>query len=109
MDMLYARYSSPMDLMRTYIHQRRFGDFIKGFIQAENDRKKAEAERDEELKEWIAYVHSGTEKSFNDWRADLRSYAEAKIGNKTGRKAGRDEDLDDDGIQAIMNKVFKNG
>lgn len=106
MDMLYARYSSPMDLLYTYIHQRRFGDFIKGFIQAENDRKKAEADKDEELKEWIAYVHSDTEKSFNDWKADLISSAEAKIGSKTGKKAGRDEDLDDKGIQDIYAKLF---
>lgn len=106
MDMLYARYSSPMDLMRTYINHGRFGDFIQGFIQAENDRKKAEADRDEELKEWIAYVHSDTEKSFNDWKAELIEKAEAKTRNKTGRKAGRDEDLDDKGIQAIINKVF---
>jgi hypothetical protein len=109
MDMLYARYSSPMDLMSIYIHQRRFGDFIKGFIQAENDRKKAEAERDEELKEWIAYVHSDTEKSFNDWRAELKKYAEAKIGSKTVKKAGRDEDLDDKGIQDIYAKLFPGG
>lgn len=109
MDMLYARYSSPMDLMRTYINQRRFGDFIKGFIQAENDRKKAEADRDEELKEWIAYVHSDTTKSFNDWRAELKEYVEIKIGSKTGKKAGRDEDLDDKGIQDIYAKLFPNG
>ena len=109
MDMLYARYSSPMDLMRTYIHHGRFGDFITGFIQAENDRKKAEAERDEELKEWIAYVHSDTEKSFNKWRADLKEYAETMIGNKAGNKAGRDEDLDDKGIQDIYAKLFPNG
>lgn len=109
MDMLYARYSSPMDLLYTYINQRRFGDFIKGFIQAENDRKKAEADRDEELKEWIAYVHSDTEKSFNKWRADLKEHAETMIGSKTGKKVGRDEDLDDKGIQDIYAKLFPNG
>ena len=109
MDMLYSRYSSPMDLMRTYINQGRFGDFIKGFIQAENDRKKAKADRDADLKEWIAYVHSYSEKSFDNWKAELIEKAEAMTGNKPGNKAGKDEDLDDNGIQAIMNKVFTNG
>ncbi len=106
MDMLYARYSSPMDLLYTYINQRRFGDFIKGFIQVENDRKKAEADRDEELKEWIAYVHSYSEKSFDDWKADLIGSTEARTGNKPGKKAGRDEDLDDKGIQDIYAALF---
>ncbi len=105
MDMLYARYSSPMDLMCTYINRGRFGDFIKGFIQAENDRKKAEAERDEELKEWIAYVHSYSEKSFDDWKADLLVAARTK----TGKKTGGDYDLDDKGIQDIYAKLFPNG
>lgn len=109
MDMLYARYSSPMDLLSTYINRGRFGDFIKGFLQAENDRKKAEADRDEELKEWIAYVHSDTEKSFIDWRAELIERAEAKTGNKAGNKTGKDEDLDDKGIQDIIGKLFPNG
>lgn len=101
MDMLYARYSCPMDLMSTYINRGRFGDFIKGFLQAENDRKKAEAERDEELKEWIAYVHSYSEKSFDDWKADLMGG-----GTKTGKKTGGDYDLDEKRTQEIIGKLF---
>lgn len=105
MDMLYARYSSPMDLMSIYIHQRRFGDFIKGFLQAEKDRKKAEAERDEELKEWIAYVHSFSEKSFDDWKADLLGAARTK----TGKKTGGDYDLDEKRAQEIIDNLFPGG
>lgn len=105
MDMLYARYSSPMDLVYTYINQRRFGDFIKGFLQAENDRRKEAADKDEELKEWIAYVHSYSDKSFSDWKADLLG----TVTTKAGKKTGGDYDLDDKGIQGIIDKLFTNG
>lgn len=103
MDMLYARYSSPMDLVYAYINQRRFGDFIAGFLKAENDRKKAEAEKDENTKMWLAYVHSYSDKSFNDWKDEVMGSAVSKTGRKT---AGSDNDLDDKGIQDIIGKLF---
>lgn len=105
MDLLYSRYSNPMELVKTYIRRGRFGEFVTGILQADKDRKKAEAKRDEDLKEWIAYVHSYSEKSFDEWRAQLIGSAAAK----TGKKAGSDQDLDDKGIQAIIDNVFKNG
>ena len=104
MDMLYARYSSPMDLMRTYINHGRFGDFIKAFMQEENDRKKAEAEKDEELKMWIAYVHSYSDKSFNDWKDGIMGGPVKK-----GKRTGGDYDLDDKRAQEIIANLFPNG
>lgn len=102
MDMLYARYSCPMDLVKSYIRRRRFGEFVKGFLEAEIERRKEETEKEEGLKEWIAYVHSYSEKSFKDWREDLIGTAETK--KKTAGKS--DRDLDAAGIDAIMDKVF---
>ena len=105
MDMLYARYSNPMDLVASYIRRRRFGEFVQGFLEAERARRKEEAEKDEEWFYRIAYVHSCSEKSYNDWRADLIGSAETK--KKT---AGRsDRDLDAAGIDAIISKIKKNG
>lgn len=105
MDMLYARYSNPMDLMSTYITRGRFGDFIKSFLRAEKDREKEEADKDEDLKMWIAYVHSYSEKSFNDWKAEILGRT-----STTGRKtAGSDFDLDEKGIQNIIGKLFPDG
>lgn len=100
MDMLYARYSCPMDLVGTYINQRRFGDFVTHFIQAENDRRKAENDKDEELKLWTAYVHSYSDKSYNDWKEEILG------GSRPQRKAGGDQDLDDAGIQNIIDQLF---
>ena len=105
MDMLYSRYSNPMELVKTYIRRGRFGEFVAGFLQAEKDRRKAETKKDEDLKEWIAYVHSYSDKSFDDWKAEILGKASTP-GKKT---AGRDFDLDDKGIQNIIGKLFPDG
>lgn len=102
MDMLYSRYSNPMDLVKSYIRRRRFGEFVKGFLEAEIERRKEEREKDEEWFYRIAYVHSYSEKSYADWRADLTGSAENK--KKTAGKS--DRDLDAAGIDAIMKNVF---
>jgi len=103
MDMLYARYSCPMDLVRTYINQRRFGDFVKHFIQAENDRRKAENDKDEEWMMWTAYLHSHSDKSYNDWKSEILG------SGRPQRKAGGDQDLDDAGIKNIIDHLFPGG
>lgn len=103
MDMLYARYSSPMDLMRPYINQWRFGDFIRSFLQAENDRRKEEADKNDEMKMWIAYVHSYSDKSYNEWKEDVLGAAKRNAGT------GGDYDLTDERAKAIIDDLFTHG
>lgn len=100
MDMLYARYSSPMELMSTYINRRRFGEFTRSFLQAESDRRKAEADKDEEWHYWMAYIHSHTDKSYTEWKDQIRGRAKGK------HRTGGDYDLDDRAITSIMDKIF---
>ena len=100
MDMLYRAYSNPLDLMNLYINQGRFGKFVSGFLEAEYERKKAEAEKDDNWKLWVMYCHSFSDKSFNDWKRDALKTASDK------RKANKDDDLTADGIQGIVNKFF---
>ncbi len=100
MDLLYRAYSSPLDLMNMYINQGRFGKFVEGFLEAEYERRKAEAEKDETWKLWVMYVHSFSDKSFNDWKRDALKNA------SDTRKKNRDDELTDDGIQSIVNKLF---
>lgn len=93
-----------MDLVRTYIQQRRFGDFVKHFIQAENERRKAEADKDEDLYLWMAFVHRDPhlpEMTFKDYKAEILG------GSAAPKKAGSDRDLDDKGIQEIIKRTFK--
>lgn len=99
MDMLYRAYSCPMDLMRRYINDGRFGTFVKGFLDCEHKRKKEQAERDEEMMLWIAWVHSESELTFTQWKAQL-----VKPASTTRKK--RDADLTDDGIGKILQATF---
>ena len=49
MDLLYQRYASPMDLMNSYINRGQFGKFVSSFLEAEYERRKEEAEKDDDF------------------------------------------------------------
>jgi len=101
MDLLYSRYSSPMDLVGRYIKQRRFGKFVRAFIEEEHERKKKEAEKENEWMLWIAYVHSYSDKSFSDWKKTIMK------SESTTRKRGSDASLTDKDVQSIIDGLFK--
>ena len=71
MDLLHSRYASPMEFMHLYIEQGRFGEFVEGILELDFKRKKEEAEKENEDRLWIWYVHSMSEKSFIDWKKEL--------------------------------------
>ena len=100
MDMLYRAYSNPLDLMNMYINQGRFGKFVSGFLEAEHERRKEVAEKDFDWKLWMLYVNSITDLSFGEWKESVLKNASDKT-NKT-----KDDDLTDDGIKTIMDKLF---
>ena len=100
MDMLYRAYSNPLDLMNHYINQGRFGKFVTGFLEAEYERRKEEAEKDYEWKLWMMYINSYSEKSFGEWKDSVQQ----NTSNRT--RKNRDNDLTDDGIQSIVNGFF---
>ena len=100
MDMLYRAYSNPLDLMNQYINHGRFGKFVTGFLEAEYERRKEEANKDEDWKLWVMYIHSFSDKSFAEWKRDIM-----KTASET-RKKNRDDELNDDGIKSIVNKLF---
>lgn len=100
--MLYRAYSNPLEVMNIYINQGRFGEFVSGFIDAESERKKAEAKKDEDNKLWIAYLMSRSEKSFEQWKNDVVKSSESR----NQKHGGGDESLDDDQIESIFNELF---
>jgi hypothetical protein len=100
MDMLYRAYSNPLDLMNMYINQGRFGKFVTGFLEAEYKRRKDEAEKDFDWKLWMMYINSITDKSYGEWKDDV-----LKDTSDRTRKT-KDDDLTDDGIKTIMDKLF---
>ena len=89
-----------MDLVGRYIKQRRFGKFVQNLIEAEYERKKKEAEKDQEWMLWVAYVHSYSNKSFSDWKKTIMK-------SESTTKRGSDASLTDKDVQSIMDGLFK--
>jgi len=89
-----------MDLVGRYIKQRRFGKFVQNLIEAEYERKKKEAEKDQEWMLWVAYVHSYSDKSFSDWKKTIMK-------SESTTKRGSDASLTDKDVQSIMDGLFK--
>lgn len=96
MDLLYRAYSSPMDLMYRYIEQGRFDPFVSGFLKAQYDRDKKEAENENEWMLWVGYVHSYSDKPYGEWKKDFMKPV----------KKTKDRDLTEDGIKSMWNKFF---
>ncbi len=88
-----------MDLINRYINMGRFGTFVHGFLEAEHERLKREAEKNNEWMLWTAYVHSYSELSFDEYKKSI-----LKDSSTSGKN--RDADLDEDGIKAILDDLF---
>lgn len=71
MDLLHSRYASPMEFMRLYIEQGRFGEFVSGILELDSKRKKEEEEKEEEHRWWTMYIHSMSDKSFEEWKEEV--------------------------------------
>lgn len=71
MDLLYSRYSNPIELMSIYINNGQFGEFVENIIAMENKRRKEAFEKEEENKLWQAYIHRYSDKNFADWKKGL--------------------------------------
>lgn len=100
--MLYSRYSNPIEFMRLYIDQGRFGEFTAEIINAENKRRAEQEEKEAEERLWAAYIHSYSDKSFADWKSEiLQPTVRAKSG--TGK---RDEDMTKADIDNLLRRLF---
>jgi hypothetical protein len=86
--------------MNMYINQGRFGKFVTGFLEAEYERRKAEDEKDFDWKLWMMYINSITEKNFGEWKESVINNASDKT------RKNRDDDLTEDGIKTIFDKLF---
>lgn len=83
MDLLYSRYSNPMELVRIYIENGRFGEFVSEIINMEKKRRNEEAEKENDSKLWLAYVLSASDIHFNDWKKGLYQKKEKEPGSYT--------------------------
>lgn len=102
--MLCRAYSNPFDLMNLYIKQGRFGKFVEEFIKLENERTKEEREKETDNRLWIAYLLNGEKESYQAFKSRV-------MGNNAesnGATVSGDENLDDKGIQSILDSLFSN-
>lgn len=60
-----------MELMKIYIEQGRFGEFVTEILEMDFKRKQEEAKKENENKLWLAYVHSMSDKPFSEWKRQL--------------------------------------
>lgn len=106
MDLLYSRYTNPLEFMRLYIEQGRFGEFVAEIVTAENKRKKEQAEKEEEDKMWMAYVRVAPDKTFSDWKAEFLAPSPSSPSRPAARPGKRDEDMTQKDIADLMNRLF---
>lgn len=78
MDLLYHRYSNPLELMHQYINTGRFGEFVTEILSMDAKRKQEEAEKEEDNKLWLAYILSMSDKPFNEWKKGLKQQQHQK-------------------------------
>lgn len=90
--------------MRPYIEQGRFGEFVTEIIQAENKRRSEQAEKETEEMLWNAYIHSGSENSFIDWKAEVMRPVDT---DRPKRSVKRDEDMTKQDIDNLMKHLFR--
>lgn len=103
MDLLYSRYSNPMEFMRLYIDQGRFGEWVGEIIAAENKRRKEQAEKEDEEKLWNMYVHSYSDLSFMEWKAEVLRPVEPE---RPARPRKRDDDMTKADIDNLLKRLF---
>lgn len=89
--------------MRLYIDQGRFGEFTASIINAEKKRKTEQSEKEAEERLWAAYIHSHSEKSFNDWKADILTPVSH---TSAGAPRKRDDDMTKADIDNLLKRLF---
>ncbi len=100
MDLLYSRYSNPLEFMRLYIDQGRFGEFVEEILEMEQKRKQEKAAKEDEQKLWEMYLHSMSDKSYIDWKKEVLSNNSGNKGNQKPTLAMSDEQVEDAKRQA---------
>lgn len=103
MDLLYQKYSNPMDLISRYINRGRFGEFVSEFLKLESERRNDEAELEKHKELWAAYIHSCSSESFTDWKKRVLKPV------STTKGACHDDDLTIDSARAIIDDLFPSG
>ena len=77
--MVYQKYANPRDLFSMYIDSGQFDELVKNILTAEYERRKEEAEKENDRKLWEMFIHSDTTKSYNEWHAEIIKRAKESL------------------------------
>lgn len=93
--------------MNMYIETGQFDELVTNILTAEYERRKEEAEKENDRKLWEMYLHSDTTLSYNDWHAEIMKKGKSKPenGSTTGK---RDEDMTDKDVDNLLKRLFPN-
>lgn len=80
MDLLYSRYASPFEFMSRYIRQQRFGEFVSEILRLDSNRRRNDAEKENDDRLWSVYIRTMSDKSFAEWKKTLHTAAPLPAG-----------------------------
>lgn len=89
--------------MHMYIEQGRFGEFVHEILLSEKRRKEEIAEKEDDDRWWSLFLRSDTDKSFEDWKAEMRCRATNGTSSKT---QGNDANTTNADVDAIIKHLF---
>ena len=97
-----------MELLRMYIDQGRFGEFVSEVIRMDTERRQEETEKEQDNNLWIAYLlEMQTERivgnpqriSFNDWKETI------VMRQQSGNDEPETLEMTNEQVDAIKNKA----
>lgn len=89
-----------------YIDAGQFDELVSNILTAEYERRKEEAEKENDRKLWEMYLHSDTTKSYNEWRAEIMKRAKEKTPDNGRYTVKRDEDMTEKDVDNLLKKLF---
>lgn len=94
--------------MNMYIDSGQFDELVSNILTQEYERRKEEAEKENDRKLWEMYIHSDTTKSYNEWHKEIMNRAKERQPESGRYTLKRDEDMTDQDIDNLLHKLFPN-
>lgn len=88
-----------------YIETGQFDELVSNILTAEYERRKKEAEKENDKKLWEMYLHSDTTLSYNAWHSEIMKKTKTQPASTTGK---RDEDMTQKDIDTLLKRLFPN-
>ena len=75
-----------MEFMNIYIDQGQLSEFVTRILLTDRKNKEETAQKEDDDRLWLAYIHSMTDMSFHDWKDELRKKKEPVVMGMTDKQ-----------------------